>query len=286
MRINAYLLAADPTWIEHSICSYYDLVGKIFVSYDETGRGWTGSPVNSEQCLHRLRAVDTQKKMRFLPGSYTGNKQSPINGDTRQRQEALDAASEEADWVLQLDTDEVLPNPLLLASMLDKAAAAGFAAVEWPMRVLFRRLTSGKYLEVCAKTGEDRFEYPGPVAVQPGTTLVDARRARGPFLRLCARGDKNSLQIVQAPQAEETRWECLDSQDAIIHNSWARDARSIRSKIASWGHNEGYKTWLFYYLRWKPAPVLWFLMRDFHPLYPSLWPALKTCVALPEKLAS
>ncbi len=275
LRINAYVLAADPAWIEKSVKSYYGLVDRIVVSYDEDSLGWTGAPIDVEQCLRRLRAIDQGQKMVFVPGSYSKNGDSPMVRDTRQRQAAFDVASEGADWVLQFDTDEVLPQPQLLLEILVKAHAAGFNAVEWPMRVLFRRVSENRFLEVCARNGEDRFEYPGPIAVRPGAQFVDARRAKGDYLRLVVRGDHRSLQITQANQNGETRWECLGQESAIVHNSWGRDAASIRSKIASWGHHEGWKTWMFYYLRWKPAPWLWFLTKNFHPFHPPLWPALK-----------
>ena len=58
METNAYILAADPAWIEASVRSYYDRVERIVVSYDEDGLGWTGVPLDIEQCLRRLRAMD------------------------------------------------------------------------------------------------------------------------------------------------------------------------------------------------------------------------------------
>ena len=58
MRLNAYLLAADPTWIEAGIGSYYDAVAQIVVSYDRNHRGFTGRPVPVDECLARMRAID------------------------------------------------------------------------------------------------------------------------------------------------------------------------------------------------------------------------------------
>ena len=42
MRLTAYILAADPAWIEASIQSYYDIVEQIVVCYDRDRLGWTG----------------------------------------------------------------------------------------------------------------------------------------------------------------------------------------------------------------------------------------------------
>ena len=105
-RIKAYVLAADPTWLERSVGAYYPFVDEIVVSYDRSSRGWTGAPVPVEECLTRLRVLDGDGKMRFCPGDFSSPVQDPMENDTLQRGVALQLASQEADWVLQLDTDE------------------------------------------------------------------------------------------------------------------------------------------------------------------------------------
>ncbi len=279
MKINAYILAADPAWIEASVLAYYDLVDKVVVSYDETKTSWNGTPIAVDECLARLRAIDRDNKMHYSPGKYARRGPTPMENDTYQRQCALDEAGQDADWVLQIDTDEVLPRPQNLLALLREADARGIPAVEWPMRVLFQTLPDGKFLEVCAVDGADRFEYPGPVALRPGANLKDARRAEGAFLRAVVAGDNQSLQVTQPVGPEETRVVLENATSAILHRSWARSPESVRSKIASWGHNEGLRSQIFYYLRWLPAPYLWRITRDFHPFARGLWPALKRCEA-------
>ena len=275
MRIKAYVLAADPAWIEKSVSAYYDLVEEIIVSYDSEKRGWTGATIAVDECLSRLAVIDPDKKMRLCPGHYARLSHAPMENETYQRQCAIQEAGTDTDWVLQLDTDEVLPNTQALLDILHYADKHDIPAVEWPMRVLFHQLPDGRYLEVCAADGSDRFEYPGPIAVRPGVTLTDARRANGLFLRPTVRGDRQSLQVCQPVLPAERRVELIDARDAVLHNSWARSADNIRSKIASWGHNAGWRSLAFYYLRWLPAPYLWRMTRDFHPFARGLWPALK-----------
>lgn len=275
MKLHAYVLAADPAWLERSVLSYYDLVDEIVVSYDRSGRGWTGAPIPVDETLARLDALDRDSKLRRLGGDYARAARSPIECDTAQRQEALVAAGRGADWVLQIDTDEVLPRPGRLLELLGYAEDHGLEAVEWPMRVLFRSLRGGRFLEVCDRDGGDRFEYPGPIAVRPGARLVDARRAAAPFLRPTVRGDRRSLQLNQPADESETRAELLSSEEAILHYSWAGSSERIRSKVSSWGHSSGWRTLAFYRLRWWPAPHAWRVMRDFHPFARGLWPALK-----------
>jgi hypothetical protein len=276
MSLNAYILVADPTWIEASVRSYYDVVGEIIVSYDRNGQGWTGTPIAVDECLARLRKIDHAGKMRFCPGDFACPGRPPFEGETHQRQVAIDEASRTADWVLQLDTDELLPNPAALLDALREADAQDIPALEWPMRVLFYQLRDGRYLEVCSPVKTDHFEYPAPVAVRAGTRLAHARRTHGLFLRPAVAGDDCSLQIRRPLEERERRMVLERASDAILHNSWARSPANIKSKISSWGHN-GWRSWLFYYTRWSLTPYRWQRMRDLHPFGRDLWPALRVC---------
>jgi hypothetical protein len=272
VRINAYVFAADAEFVEQSVASYYDLVDRLVVSYDAAGRAWNGTPLGVEDCLARLRSFD---KVELRPGRFCRTDLAPIVAETAQRRDALELAGVDADWVLQIDADEVLPDRGALLAALRAAEELGLPAVEWPMRVLFRSLGHGRFLEVCDADGGDRYEYPGAVAVRPGTQLANARRVDAPFLRVVVRGDRRSLQITRPAEDNETRLDLLDPQQAIIHYSWAGSRARIRSKVDSWGHSNGWRTRAFYLLRWRPAPFLWRTMRNFHPFAGELWPALK-----------
>lgn len=279
MRLKAYILLADPAWIEKSILSYYNAVEEIIVSYDRESRGWTGAPLAIDECLRRLKAIDGDRKMRFCPGDYYSPDRDPMANDTYQRQCAVDLAGADADWILQLDTDEVLPDPARLMDMLEYAAEKNIRAVEWPMRVFFQRLPDGRFLEICESQAEGHFEYPGPVAVRPGTRLASARRTAGRYVRAVVLGDR-SLQTNRPAETNEHRVNFCRPEEAIVHFSWVRTPAEVRSKIASWGHSDGWKTWFFYQLYWKSAPRFWRWYRDFHPFARGLWPALRP-VTLP-----
>ena len=257
---------------------YYDVVEEIVVSYDKDSRGWTGAPLAVDECLRRAKAVDRDGKMRFFAGDYYSPDRNAMESDTYQRQCALDQAGE-ADWVFQLDTDEVLPKPAKFIEALNYADAKGIPAVEWPMRVFFQRLPDGRFLEICQSAEAGHFEYPGPIAVKPGTKLDSARRTAGRYVRVVVEGD-SSLQASRPPEANEHRINFCEDGEAIAHFSWVRTPAEVRSKIASWGHNEGWKSWFFYQMYWKSAPRFWRWHRDFHPFARGLWPALRP-VAMP-----
>jgi hypothetical protein len=267
VRIHAYVLAADPTWLQESVRAYYAHVEKLVVSYDVGGRGWTGAPVRVEECLSVLRTLDVDGKIEWADGDFSaGASRDYVDADTRQRRDALARAGADADWVLQIDTDEVLPSWPPLAEALEIADSRGLPAVEWPMRVLFRRLPRGRYLEFATVAGTTQFTYPGPIAVRPEVELVECRRARSEYLRPLVRGDEFSLQVTRAPEVGEHRLDLVAESDAIWHNSWARRPSDVRKKIASWSHNEGIRSWLYYYGKWLPAPITWRLIRQAHSL--------------------
>jgi hypothetical protein len=281
-RINAYILAADPTWIETSVNAYYPFVDRIVVSYDRNSRGWTGATVPVEECLTRLRVIDGDRKMRFVGGDFSSAVKDPMENDTFQRGVALAHASEGADWVLQLDTDEFLPVPMALLDTIECADNLGVVGVEWPMRVLYRSLGETQALEVCAPDGEDHFEYIAPIAVRSDTGLTHSRRTGKSMLRAVVRGDSRSLQLKRPLEEGEIREQRLHPHEAIVHNSWARSPVEMMRKLASWSHS-GTAAWVHFLLRWLPSTLLWRHQRNVHPLFGPVWPALRVC---PYKLGA
>ncbi|MCA5892883.1 hypothetical protein LEP48_05875 [Isoptericola sp. NEAU-Y5] len=268
---GAYVLPGDPTWLERTLPRYYPLLDDLVVPVPRDGRGWTGTPIQVAECLEIVRRVDTRGLLRVVEGSWT-DPADPLAADTAQRQAALDALSGSVDWIVQIDNDEFLPEASTLVEAIDLAEERGLGIVELPMRVLFRR-TGRTVLEVVASDGGPRYEYPGPVAVRAGSTTVNARRAVGPFLRMVVAGDERSLQVNRPAEPGETRLATLRPDQAIVHNSWARTPAQIRAKVSSWGHADA-SLGRYYWTVWWPAPLTWWLLRDFHPFSRGLWPRL------------
>ena len=285
MRLHAYVLAADPTWIARTVPQWYPYVDRLVVSFDADGIGWAGAPVPVQQCRDALKALDFDHKIVELPGNYSSALAhlTPMEKDTAQRQAALRVAGEGADWVLQLDTDELLPDPATLLSWLTTADVLGCAGLEWPMRVLFRRTRRG-FLQVINKDRSAHFEYPGPIAVRPEVALVDCRRIAENILRVCVEGD-NSLQLQRPAASNEVRRGGLPAAQAVIHNSWARERSSVHRKVRSWGHSDGWRSRAYFWATWFPAPLIWRWQRDLHPFSRGLWQRLgqlPTAIAAPE----
>lgn len=268
------MLTGDPEWLRSSLQRYYDVLDELVVLVPEDGLGWAGRPIPVADCLRAVAEVDVRGIARVVSGSWVDRKH-PIEADTAQRQVGLQQLSD-CDWALQIDNDELLPDVSVLLAVLKKAPAE-VVAVDWPMRVLYRRLRHQKYLAIAADSGQPVYEYPGPIAVRPNATLVNARRidpSAGDLLRCVVPDDSHSLEVLRPPAPRERR-ALLGSHDhAIVHNSWGRSPTSVWRKIRTWGHSQGMRSVFYYLSRWLPAPLVWRWQRDLHPFARGLWPRL------------
>ena len=232
MRLKAYIMAADPAWIEASVSSYYNLVTEIVVSYDKQGLSWTGKPIAVDECLIRLRAVDPDHKMQFYPGDYARTGYDPMENDTYQRQQSLNLASREADWVLQLDTDEVMSDPQEFLQCLTEADEQGYSAMSYPARSLYRQLGNGFFLERCSRLWRGAGGFPGPLAIKPNTTLRLARQCDTPAFRVDFR--RHSTDVDYPSKVPIHR--VIKYNQSILHFSWVRDEQHLLRKFGSWSH--------------------------------------------------
>jgi len=236
MRITAYVLVADPAFLVPSVRAYYDRVDRIVLSYDRRAKSWTGSDVPVSDCLERLHALDVDGKCVDAPGDFFRPEFPPMDNDTNQRQHALDAASDDADWVLQLDTDEVMPNPARFFASLERAEATGASGLEYPSRWLHSRVGPGRYLEGCTRFWRSTASFPGPLAARAGTQLRHGRQLEGPLHRVDIRPwNTDAYHQWDAPVHEVVR-----AADAVVHYSWVRRDEAMRRKVRWSGHSEGF----------------------------------------------
>lgn len=264
IRINAYVLAADPWWLEESVSAYYPAVDRIVVSYDQDAMSWTGTPLPVEECLRRIRAIDVDGKCDFRPGHYARLDAQPLDNDTFQRSEALAAASDGADWVLQLDTDEVVPDLGEFLSCLEEADRRGATGLEYPSRYLYARTRSDRFLEMSSRFWGTIGNYPGPVAVVAGTVPRHARQADiSPF-----RVDFSPNNTDPRHPSDAIVQRVIRRDAGILHYYWVRSEENMRRKAGWSGHADTYsepkrmRAW-----RWRMRhPVLTTLSAPFQPM--------------------
>jgi hypothetical protein len=234
MRLHAYVLAGDPAWIGASIRSYYHLVDRIVVSFDRSGRSWSGAPMSIDQSLALIAAADPDGKTVLLPGDHVEPERYALLSETAQRQGALDAASEGADWVLQLDTDEIVPAPHVFARAVRTADERAASALAYPARNFYARTGSGAFLEHCGRFWTTQSGYPGPVVVRAGTTLSLARQARDvPVHRV----DVSPWNTDPAHPRGTPVHAVIRPSHALIHMSWVRTEEQMIEKSIVSGHS-------------------------------------------------
>lgn len=236
MRLCAYVLVADPSFLAASLRSYYHHVDRIILSYDATSTSWTGTPLPVQQCLRIIEALDVDGKCVRSPGHYARLEHHPLDNDTYQRQAALDEASEGADWVLQLDTDEVMMRPEAFLGALRRADRIGAGGMEYPSRWLYSRVAPGLYLETSRRWGGPAASYPAPLAVRAGTELSHARQTTAPLYRV----DMRPWNTDPAHPHDAVVHEVVAPRDAVLHFSWVRSPETMRRKFAWSGHASHY----------------------------------------------
>lgn len=230
--INAYLLAADPAWIEESVTSYYDVVEKIIVSYDRRSLSWTGRPIAVDEAIDRVKSIDHDSKVVLSPGDYAQALPSPLDSETLQRQAALTQASEQADWVLQLDTDEVVSDQEALLAAVRTADGRAFDGVEFPLRDLYQHLRGEWYLEHSRRFWGVAAAYPGPVAVRGATRLGHCRQGPDNLYRVDFRPTNTDPHHPRDAPVHMI----IRPDQAVMHYSWIRNPDAMRAKTQAWGH--------------------------------------------------
>jgi hypothetical protein len=269
VRVNAYVMAADPVFLAASVHSYYDGVGRIVVSYDENRLSWSGEPIPVGDCLAELSQIDRDSKLDFSPGRYSHPELPPLDCETRQRQAALDSASKDAEWVLQLDSDEVIPDFGAFSEMVLRADRSGADALEFPSRWLYARTGERRYLEVSSRWWRAAAGYPGPLAVRAGTRLRLARQCEGSIFRVDFRRQSTDPWHPRDAPVHAT----VPVDDGVLHFSWVRSGEQMERKAATSGHRDDFnwqarlRRWRFHQRHPLIAVALTPLRRKRHPTW-------------------
>lgn len=247
-RLAAYVLAGDPAWIPASLSSYYEMVDRIVVSYDQTGHSWSGHELLVDDSLRRLKDADPDGKMVFLPGAHSDPDRPALETETEQRQAALDAASVGAEWVIQLDTDEIVPDQAALLRAITDADARGFDAVHYPLRNIYQVAGErpGRYLEFCGRWWTDQAAYPGPVAVRAGTRLDHCRQAKVPTYRL----DLRARNTDPAHPRDAIVHAVIPRDEAVVHMTGVRTVEQMKRKARTSGHADA-RSWQAIWRPWR-----------------------------------
>lgn len=222
-RINAYIMLGDPSWMRTSLESYASAIDRLVVAVDENNRSWAGVDLTPaiEASRKLLARLDLDCEIQWLERDFRAVGGNLIAAETLQRQAALDAASDGADWVVQLDTDEVVPDLDFFLRCVKAADRAGADALNYSLRSVRSHIAGSWFVEESLRRMTYADAIPGPTAVRSGTRLQLCRKADVP--------DFNCT-VNWRPDRKIT------PDKAIIHFSWVRSAAVFRAKSRISGH--------------------------------------------------
>lgn len=248
----------DSETILSSLRSFYEHVDVIFVSTDPF-QGWTGNRISPDDTLAKIMDFDTTRKITVIQSSFAATADAMVN-DTRQRQFTMDALLARhpgVEWILHIDADEVfLDFPAVLTSLAGMGRTV--VSVTWNWIPIFKKISDEKLLVVTHRDGRPVLEK-FPLANRPGVRL---KAARDPLL---PRHHPFRRQANGCPGRADV---------AALHFTFAKSEARIVEKLSTWSHAREFDTRAFLD-RWRDADADWARLRDFHPLKPETWPALK-----------
>lgn len=221
-----------PAWATESLRSYYRLVDRVYVSFDADGRSWAGHQLRVEESISALRRADPDGKIVLLPGSHSDPLRPILTVETEQRQCALDAASAGCDWVLQLDTDEIMLSPKAFMAHLYLAESRSADAMHFPLRDFYQALGDDRYLEHCGRLWTYQSGYPGPVAIRHGSLLNHCRQVVAPHYRVDTKRHNTDPSHPRSAQVDGV----VSPSQAIAHMSWVRSPELMREKARTSGY--------------------------------------------------
>ena len=117
--------SATPPSSEQSIRSIYAIAERIVVVYDEAGLSWTNRPLPIEHCLSVVDKVDGEGKVDLVPGHLHDTGLLPLDAETLERNAGIAALGDSVDWVVQIDTDEVIGDPGRFAEAVARRPGRG-----------------------------------------------------------------------------------------------------------------------------------------------------------------
>jgi len=254
----AMVVQNDSETILASLKSFYAHVDVIFVSTDSC-QGWTGKSISPDDTLAKIVAFDTERKVTVIQSSFALTADAMVN-DTRQRQFTMDALLARhpgVEWMLHIDADEVfLDFPAVLASL--ERMGRSVVSVTWNWIPIFKKIAGEKLLVVTNRDGRPILEK-FPFANRPGIQL---KAARDPLL---PRHHPFKRQANGCPGRADV---------AALHFTFAKSEARIVEKLSTWSHAREFDTSPFLN-QWRHADERWADLRDFHPLSPETWPALR-----------
>lgn len=237
------LISYDYEYFKHSLPCYYKHAHKIVLAIDKERKTWSGEKFEIEPAFFDwIEKIDTDKKITLYEDKFYDPGLSTAECDTRERN-LLAKQLGEGGWHIQIDSDEYFTNFKEFVGFLrTKEPVAQKEAVQifTPFITLFKKL-------------------------EDGFLVIDGRT-------------ENIAMATNKPEYHYIRnvkdVKKINSPSLVTHQSWARSHNELQKKLGSWGHRDDFNTESYLKLWDTIDNFNYKYIRNFHPLTPTVWPAL------------
>ncbi|MGD9681656.1 MAG: hypothetical protein AB7W16_10765 [Candidatus Obscuribacterales bacterium] len=235
------LLAYDIAYFEESVRSYVDIVDEVVIGLDENRETWSGGTFELDSEITG-KLLGVSDKVRIIQDQFYMPGLSPMENDTRERN-FLSSHIEGADWLLSVDSDELLMNAQDLDEFLHAQKDKSSCVLgNW---VSVYKELDDSYL-VVGKDGEI-FLHPTPIVTAVPEIFINARW---------------------------TTQSNIMSPAILLHFTWARSEAELRRKLANWSHSSDFSIEHHFDLWVNADGNNYKTYKDFHPLTADAWPGL------------
>lgn len=224
-------VAYDWEFLQHSLPAIYDHVEAICLSVDAGDKSWNGNTFSFDNDgLNALvKGLDKKHKIQVLREPFFSPERTPIENENYQRRRMAEVLGK-ADWIIQIDTDEIIIEPETFISELRK-----YKAYKRPLNI------HGLWLNLIKQTATG-FIY-SVLKTPPLATnkpQYDYGRTNGHFN--------------------------IYTNSFIAHITWARPEEEVKYKLDNWGHSHEFNGKSFFKI-WQAMDDFNFrYIRNFHPM--------------------
>lgn len=224
-------VAYDWHFLQQSLPSIYKHVDAICLSVDSERRSWNGNlfEMNWNAFTEMVDAIDVDQKIQILQEPFYNKERTPIANECYQRRRMAEVLGK-ANWIMQIDTDEIIINPLEFIGELSKYS-------EWKRPVNVH----GTWINLIKQTG---FGFIYSVTKTPPLATnrpeYDYGRTNGHFN--------------------------IYTNTFLAHITWARPEEEVYYKLKNWGHSHEFEGMSFFKIWQALDDHNWQYIKDFHPM--------------------
>ncbi len=125
------LVAYDYKYLPPVIKSLYSIADEIFLGLDRDRISFAGNPFNfnTAEFQSMIRELDPDGKIRVVEEDFHSGS-DPMDSETRERN-YLSQFCRKGNWIIQIDSDEILLNPEEFKAWIDAGNGSGLILAHW-----------------------------------------------------------------------------------------------------------------------------------------------------------